>query len=343
MPIPWRTGDGVRACIVAMIVASGVYAFMCDFDFLNKHADIIQVRCYRFKWALASCALLSVARLVVVVLMRPVGDWLLPRGKWPDEERLQKIEKFSNVSFKLLHMIGASALGFYVLQNRPWVPEPLRFSFWFDDNVPVVGFVDHFPLTTDTLDITVQYYMMFELGYSLHSLLFHAVVTEKRNDFWEMMIHHVATLVLFVFSFVSLNSRIGAVVVFIHDIPDISVYFAKATVDFSGGLAAAGLVSMMLNWMFFRLYVLPVHIVYHLLQFVGHSGDSVMQWYMLGCLCVLVCLHIWWFGLFCVIGYVFVTGKGASDMQERTDDKATTAELKCEEGCGNKAKGKKQN
>ena len=43
----------------------------------------------------------------------------------------------------------------------------------------------------------------------------------KRKDFWQMFIHHIATLLLLAFSWVCNLHRIGSLVLFLHDCADI--------------------------------------------------------------------------------------------------------------------------
>lgn len=43
----------------------------------------------------------------------------------------------------------------------------------------------------------------------------------KRKDFWQMFVHHIATIVLMALSWVANMQRIGSVVLLIHDLADI--------------------------------------------------------------------------------------------------------------------------
>jgi hypothetical protein len=52
------------------------------------------------------------------------------------------------------------------------------------------------------IPVSVYWYYMFELGLYIHLGLYQFVDT-KRSDFWEMFVHHLATLGLIVFSWLS--------------------------------------------------------------------------------------------------------------------------------------------
>jgi len=155
----------------------------------------------------------------------------MPHTKWSEEERLEKIEKFANVTFKFVYMIAASYAGISVLFNQPWMPPMLRSSA-FSSEVPLESVWVGFPRDHDELSPALHVYYMVELGYALHSLLFHMFLTKHRNDFWEMMIHHFAAIVLILFSYLGDCVRVGTLVLIVHDIPDIFVYGTKVRLIF---------------------------------------------------------------------------------------------------------------
>lgn len=49
----------------------------------------------------------------------------------------------------------------------------------------------------------------------------------KRKDFWQMFVHHIATLVLMSLSWVGNLTRIGSLVLVVHDCADILLEAAK--------------------------------------------------------------------------------------------------------------------
>lgn len=53
------------------------------------------------------------------------------------------------------------------------------------------------------------------------SLSFSQFFDVKRKDFWQMFIHHIATITLMCFSWVGNLTRIGSLVLLIHDCADI--------------------------------------------------------------------------------------------------------------------------
>eukprot|EP00794_Sanderia_malayensis_P003171 gene3171-3641_t len=69
------------------------------------------------------------------------------------------------------------------------------------------------------LDADIRWYYIIELAFYF-SLLSSILVDNKRKDFWEMTIHHFATILLIGTSFVVGHYRIGAVIIVVHDVAD---------------------------------------------------------------------------------------------------------------------------
>ena len=66
----------------------------------------------------------------------------------------------------------------------------------------------------------VWWYYMLEL--SLYwSLMISQFTDVKRKDFWEMFIHHLTTISLLCFSWTCNLTRVGTLVMVIHDVADI--------------------------------------------------------------------------------------------------------------------------
>ncbi|CAN0439062.1 unnamed protein product, partial [Discosporangium mesarthrocarpum] len=58
-------------------------------------------------------------------------------------------------------------------------------------------------------------------------LLFFQLLDTKRSDFWQMFVHHWATLLLLAFSWLLNLVRIGSLILLCHDCSDIFLELAK--------------------------------------------------------------------------------------------------------------------
>ena len=70
------------------------------------------------------------------------------------------------------------------------------------------------------IDRDVWWYYMIELSF-YWSLCISQFYDVKRKDFWEMFIHHVTTIALMAFSWTCNLTRVGTLVLVIHDCADI--------------------------------------------------------------------------------------------------------------------------
>ena len=77
-----------------------------------------------------------------------------------------------------------------------------------------------------TISVEVWWYYMFHLSvYISHT--YSQLVHSRRNDFLEMFIHHVVTILLMALSWTSNSVRIGTLVLVVHDCADIFMEAAR--------------------------------------------------------------------------------------------------------------------
>ena len=134
-----------------------------------------------------------------------------------------------------------------------------------------------------------------------------------------MLIHHIATNVLLMTSNYGSAYRYGAVVMFLHDVPDIFVAVSRILVSCEGYDVPAlvvGYIPMLVSWAYFRLMYLPwiiYGVAFHC-RFESHLSDMDnylnMAAFFLSCLLVLHCI---WFKAFLQMGYRYLTKGEAKD------------------------------
>ena len=119
-----------------------------------------------------------------------------------------------------------------------------------------------------------------------------------RNDFIEMMLHHIVTLFLYGFSYLINMTASGSVIMFLHDWADIFTSFVRCFSETTlTALTLTSTFGMTVSWAYTRLIIFPQVILYScfsgvdIYQNAGFIGDK-----FLGCLLiVLYILHIYWF------------------------------------------------
>jgi len=242
---------------------------------------------------------------------------------WSKEERAEKEFKWGTACFKFFYMLAASIGGYYVLQDVDWLPQALGGRH----EVPF-GLAQ----SSTTVEITraEKVYYLIEMGYAIHSLGLHLASTPT-NDFWDMGVHHLATLLLEMISYSSGMFRVGMLVLLLHDFTDIFVYALKMAVDGASIYTTlACYFTHMFAWGYFRMWVFPQDVIEVAItgmvtkqEFYGCNGEAVV--FLCIMLVVLLALHWWWYYLFVIIFIHFARSGKGRDLTAKT--KADEAEL----------------
>ncbi|KAG7384403.1 Ceramide synthase 6 [Phytophthora boehmeriae] len=256
--------------------------------------------------------LIIAARFAAGMLFAPLARVVLSPKKRVIEERVQR---FATVLFKFVYFTGISVVGYEVMKDEPWFP-------------PSLGgkgeVVKSFDTLSDAPSSALKYYFMVQLGYHLHSLLHMVFFSPIRNDFIEMLLHHLATIILIGGSYLANYSAFGSLVVFTHDLGDVTGYGIKSIVDTGHTpLVVVMYLVLLVSWAYTRLYVFPMHLIYSTmvelpLKHPDYVGAFVHP--MVAMLCMLEVLHVYWYSLFIVMGYALVNKGVAEDIQQKLPD-----------------------
>jgi len=134
----------------------------------------------------------------------------------------------------------------------------------------------------------------------------------------------MATLILLVISFLNNYLRMGAVVLFLHDISDIFSYGCKIFVDTVYLKTTLFFyVSLVLSWFWTRLYVFPFQVILQCFTNNIWARPELVGYMIIAiCLVTLLCLHVYWIVLILGIGVKFLRTGEADDMQdaEKSED-----------------------
>jgi len=278
-----------------------------------KYSDI-------YMTGIALATMVPVRILLVRYVFTPLGDRLLPslqqRKTWTKLSRLDRVDRFGTVCFKLMFFGIISIIGYRILSDEDWFPTILGGhgqirNVWLE-----------FPNAPYSTELKIYYHV--ELAYHVQSLMFHLYMP-WRNDFLEMALHHSTASFLVLFSYFNGFVRIGSIVLFVHDVGDVVGYSVKATVDTDYKRATISIyVLLLISWFFTRLFVFPFYILYTIMFDGTHMvpADSRNTFhYLEGMLYILQCLHIYWYCLFLIMGYVYSKTGQTVDIQQKAGDK----------------------
>ena len=111
------------------------------------------------------------------------------------------------------------------------------------------------------MELEFKGFYMLQLGYHIQSIVWH-LFEEKRPDFVTMMVHHFVTVALIVGSYMSSYSRIGLLVLLVHDSSDVFVCITKAFHMCNWKKCShVQFVVMVLVWAYTRLYLYPFWVI----------------------------------------------------------------------------------
>jgi len=172
------------------------------------------------------------------------------------------------------------------------------------------------------------WYYALQLGVYIHLSVYQFVDT-KRSDFWEMFIHHIVTIALIVFSYLTGFNRVGCILMLTHDVSDVLMesakifnYIAKErpwAQPFTDILFLGFAIVFFLS----RLVYFPLYIIHSAfttpLEIIPHNDNLITIPVFHGLLLVLQALHIFWFYLICRL-LIKVVASGKVEKDERSDD-----------------------
>eukprot|EP01080_Neovahlkampfia_damariscottae_P006566 gene6566-10729_t len=186
------------------------------------------------------------------VIYRPVADFLkLNKQKEKHNKNSKYVRFVEDIWYSTFYPVSSIIL-FFILKDKDYFWEPSL-------SVKGVALLDSVHI--EDLGVLRIYYLV-QLGYYLQLIINLLFVDEKLADFYEMLTHHVATIYLIFFSYVGLLHRVGAYILFIHDICDIFLYWAKAAHDADYfKFANFNFAMFMIALPFVRLYFFGYHLI----------------------------------------------------------------------------------
>ncbi|KAK7891489.1 hypothetical protein WMY93_023452 [Mugilogobius chulae] len=245
---------------------------------------------------------------------RKVLQWFRRRR---NQNRPGLRKRFCEASWRGVFYFCSFFGGVVALYDKPWVSD-LR-QVW-------AGFPKQSLLPS-------QYWYYFcEMGFYL-SLLLSLTFDVKRKDFKEQVIHHMATLTLLSFSWISNYIRVGTLVMAVHDSADILLEGAKV-VNYARYNKAANMIFVVFTALFMltRLVIFPFWLIHCTWVYPLELYPAFMGYYFFNVmLVVLQALHVYWAVLITRMLYKSLFGSLEGDDrsdEEEEDDSDTSTEMK---------------
>uniref|UniRef100_A0A8C4DKL4 Ceramide synthase 3b n=1 Tax=Dicentrarchus labrax TaxID=13489 RepID=A0A8C4DKL4_DICLA len=251
---------------------------------------------------------------------RVESNWI--KTSWPErrvqvwfrrrrnQERPGLRKRFCEASWRCVFYFFAFVYGVLALYDKPW---------FYNLKEVWAGFPKQSMLPSQ------YWYYLLEMGF-YSSLLLSLTFDVKRKDFKEQVIHHIATLTLLSFSWISNYIRIGTLVMAVHDSADILLEGAKV-LNYAKWHRTANAMFVVFTFLFMltRLVIFPfwlIHCtwVYPLEEFAPFFGYYFFNVMLL----VLQMLHFYWAVLISRMLYKCIfsklEGDDRSDAEEDDSD-----------------------
>lgn len=246
--------------------------------------------------------------LVDPVHHNEVRVWFREQKK-AEKDRLS-VKKYTEAAWRFFFYTSLCVLGWYIVSDKPWM--------WSAE----LCYENYPDMPMDWLH--KQFYLI-ETAVYLH-LLISQFFDIKRDDFWEMFIHHIATIALLVFSYLTNIVRSGALIMVVHDSSDVFLEFAKlAKYNKWGRTCDVAFVFFAVSFFVFRLIVYPFYLIRGFaVVTLDILNGSFGYWFTNAFLGVLLCLHIFWFYLIMrMVFRLLVKGEVEKDIRSGSDSDKT--------------------
>ncbi|KAJ0076624.1 hypothetical protein Patl1_36135 [Pistacia atlantica] len=242
--------------------------------------------------------------------------WLLSNGNLPlkmNEAARAKVGKCSESMWKLTYYATVEFCILKIAYHEPW----FRDTKLYFDGYP-----------NQELKLPLELYYMCECGFYIYSIAALLTWETRRKDFSVMMSHHVITVILIGYSYLSSSVlldllrllkrssdripltlsffRIGSIILALHDASDVFLEAAKVFKYSENELGASVFFGLFaISWLVLRLVFFPFWVIksssYDLLNYLNLSEiyPTVVYYVFNTMLLMLLVFHIYWWVLIC--------------------------------------------
>lgn len=210
--------------------------------------------------------------------IRKIEIWFRMRRK---KDAPSPMKKFEDCCWHFVFYTTAFIYGLCVLWDKPW--------FWTTKLCWIGWPPQH--VSTD-----VYWYYIIEMAF-YWSLILSLMKDHRRKDFTELVIHHVATIILLYFSWFMNFVRVGTLVLVAHDAADPWLAFAKMC-NYTKKRQAKeiGFIVFIIVWVLSRLIYYPFVVLYcsTVEPYYVIEKTFFTHWFFNFFLYLLMVLHLMW-------------------------------------------------
>jgi hypothetical protein len=250
--------------------------------------------------------------------MQPLGKHVLgiqheKKSDSPHHAALKTLEKFQESAWKsVAYAVLSVAAGIALSDEIFWLKTEL---LWTE--------CSQLPCEYQTPP-RMRFAYACDMAYYTYAIPYCILVETKRKDFWMTFMHHIITVILIGYSYALGFTKVGVVIMFLHDVCDPLLELAKLTkyAKFES-LTNSFFVLFMLTWIVMRIVYYPLWVIRSVLF---ECYDAVLgkpdvtefpHWQLFsGMLITLWVLHLIWTYTIVKIAVSALTKGAANDPRE---------------------------
>ena len=310
-------------CILLSIVLISISCF-----FINDFNNSIRKYNLKYRWPKLTDLIPSLYLLPMIICYKLfieylskdfVENCLSNKYKHPKLKELKDKYrlKLSRHLYKITFYTGITIFGYYVLKDLPYFPKSMGGKGYmpamFLPGFPNSYFHEKPPL--------FDFYYNLNLAYFFCDFIF-LIISERQSDFINMLLHHICTISLIIFSFMTNYSNIGCLVIFCHMQSDILGHAIRFVVQTDLPIFIIGLtgISFLSNFIYMRQYVFG-EMIYTIYKYITWKWDIItfMLWLFL---VILYIMHFRWSAILLVKeGQIVFQKKRVTDGIKYNDEK----------------------
>lgn len=304
-----RLKDWTINSLILIAFAWGMFSLLKVYEVRSKQPRSQPVLADT-QWAVGVTLGLFLAQLLFRYVFAVVARVLVvKKQRWSYTVWNVKVARCCDAFFKMFYYMASTGWLFALLRHEPWTPPVLggrgdTTYCWRD-------------FTTQSVNDDLRRFYLMAIGFNCSEMLL--LLYEARHpDFSEMLLHHIVSCFLTLYSYLLGYTRIGSLVLLLHGVVDIFIFASKAFVDTPHIRVIAVLyLALVLSYFYFRIYIFPVYIMRSAwVESVDVTGNFPYAWGFANfCLVVLLLLHMYWFGLIGRMGLTFRRTGEARDLQ----------------------------
>jgi hypothetical protein len=283
--------------ITYALITGVVYCSYLMFIGLDKHVE--KLKSFNPSYDFPSVSRMYPAFYIFIILMvvHQLFKYLtvdkleniLSKNYSQDEILIYKNKVSTNIIKLILYSLS-TILGYFALKVLSFFPWSLGGNGEYK-NVFAKGYPDYLFFEKTKL---FDFYYNFNLAFAIFDTYI-LLTYPLQSDFLFMVLHHIVTFNLVVFSFLTNFSNIGCIVYFIHYSADILSQVVRIGVHLNipGIICCYMTMGFLVVFVYTRLFVFG-DLIYHTFSFVLYKDFSIYSLYLCCFLGVLMSLNIIW-------------------------------------------------